>query len=862
MTGTAGDMRTAVPGDGRPRVDGKLLAVGQSRLWPRGVTYGPFAAEDDDIDRARVIRDFDAMRAAGINAIRTYSVPQRWMLDLAAERGIWVLVGLAWEQHIAFLDDRRRAADLISRTRQSAASVAGHRALLAFVIGNEIPASIVRWHGRRRIERFLGRMCAAVRAADPGALVTYAGYPSTEYLRLPFLDFAAFNVYLEDPAELREYLARLQNIAGERPLIVTEIGLDSRRNGTTAQAASLYAQIRSCFRAGAGGAFAFAWTDEWHRGGEEILDWDFGLTDRGARPKPALDAVRSAYAGVPAVDERAQPSFSVVVCTRNGAATLDECLAGVGRLTYPDYEVIVVDDGSTDASPEIAAHHGATVISTKANGLSAARNAGLSAASGEFVAFIDDDAAPDPDWLTFLSIAFEDSGHAAVGGPNLPFAEDGAVAACVANSPGGPQHVLLTDELAEHIPGCNMAFRRVALRAVGGFDEQFVRAGDDVDICWRLQGRGMTIGFHPAAVVWHHRRPSVRRYLDQQRGYGAAEAMLERKWPEKYNAIGQPRWHGRLYAPSAVSRLSRSRVYYGVWGLGAFQPDVGHRGSRLISIGGTPELNLLAGMLVALTAGSAVWSELRLAALPLMVVAGILVGHALLGASAARFVGIDRRPSRYALTVGLHLLQPVARLRGRLENGLSPWRRPRHAASLGLPGTMSVWLEAWRPVEDRLKQVETTLRSKGFVVRRGDEFSRWEFEVTAGALAGVRIRLVAEEHGRGKQLVRTRVRPSPSPWQCGFAAVLTALAIWAFADGALIAAGLLGLSALIAAAAITGGCVLAAGSSRDAVAALRHQPAFSIVRPAAPGAPEARSAGGGEDEEPGKSIAAAAGARR
>src|SRR5204862_745152 len=102
-----------------------------------------------------------------------------------------------------------------------------------------------------------------------------------------------------------------------------------------------------------------------------------------------------------------------------------------------------------------------------------------------------------------------------------------------ANAPGDPIHVLLSDDDAEHIPGCNMAFRKEALEALGGFDPRFRTAGDDVDVCWRIQERGWTIGFNPAAMVWHHRRGSIRAYWRQQIGYGKAEALLEQKWPHK-----------------------------------------------------------------------------------------------------------------------------------------------------------------------------------------------------------------------------------------------------------------------------------------------------------------------------------------
>jgi len=93
----------------------------------------------------------------------------------------------------------------------------------------------------------------------------------------------------------------------------------------------------------------------------------------------------------------------------------------------------------------------------------------------------------DPDWLTYLIATFLRSGRAAVGGPNFPPPEDALVPSAVAVSPGGPTHVLLNDEVAEHIPGCNMAFRKEVLQEINGFDPVFRAAGDDVDLCWRLQ---------------------------------------------------------------------------------------------------------------------------------------------------------------------------------------------------------------------------------------------------------------------------------------------------------------------------------------------------------------------------------------
>ena len=275
---------------------GKFLFAGDEKFFVRGVTYGTFRpnAHGGEYDRGAVERDFAEMAKHHINAVRVYTVPPRWLLDAASRHGLRVMVGLPWEQHVAFLDDQKRVSSIEERVRMAARACAGHPAILCYAIGNEIPASIVRWHGARRVERFLERLYHTVKAEDPRALVTYVNYPSTEYLQLDFVDVVCFNVYLESAEQLVPYLARLQNLAGDRPLLLAEVGLDSRRHGEAAQAAALSGRFAPAFASGCAGAFVFAWTDEWHRGGFDIDDWDFGLTTRDRQPKPALAAVRDA----------------------------------------------------------------------------------------------------------------------------------------------------------------------------------------------------------------------------------------------------------------------------------------------------------------------------------------------------------------------------------------------------------------------------------------------------------------------------------------------------------------------------------------------------------------------------------------
>ena len=114
------------------------------------------------------------------------------------------------------------------------------------------------------------------------------------------------------------------------------------------QAETLDWQIRSVFSSGAAGVFAFAWTDEWYRGGFDIEDWNFGLTTRTRDPKPSLAAVKRAFAETPIPTTSDWPSFSAVVCCCNGSRTIRYTLDHLTELSYPSFETIVVSDGSTD----------------------------------------------------------------------------------------------------------------------------------------------------------------------------------------------------------------------------------------------------------------------------------------------------------------------------------------------------------------------------------------------------------------------------------------------------------------------------------------------------------------------------------
>jgi hypothetical protein len=414
-----------------------------------------------------------------------------------------------------------------------------------------------------------------------------------------------------------------------------------------------------------------------------------------------------------------------------------------------------------------------------------------------------------------------------VGGPNIAPPGDGPIADCIANAPGGPVHVLLTDTLAEHIPGCNMAFRRSALAEIGGFDPRYRTAGDDVDLCWRLMDRGGTIGFHAGAMDWHHRRNSLRMYWRQQKGYGKAEALLEEKWPERYNALGHLSWGGRLYGRGLTLPLpaGRPQVYGGVWGTAAYQSLYEPRSPSLLSLTLMPEWLLVIAGLATLSLTGIAWPPLLIAVPLFLIAAGVPLAHAALAASRARFptraASRGEAARRWSLTCLMHLIQPAARLIGRLQHGLTPWRRRGSSIRAALPGQRILWSERWFPAEAWIARLEAAARERGAVVMRGGDFDPWDLHFRGGAFGWARTRITTEEHGGGKQLLRVRAQAHVPRLALATMLGLALLATLALADGAGVAAAVLAALASGLGTLILRDCSTSRGSWAHAVETLK-----------------------------------------
>ncbi len=216
-------------------------------------------------------------------------------------------------------------------------------------------------------------------------------------------------------------------------------------------------------------------------------------------------------------------TFSVVVCTLDRADSLAGLFPALKHLTHPAFEVIVVPGPCTDHTDELLAEWSdtITVVRNPDHNLSLGRNLGIAEATGEIVAFIDDDGIPEPSWLDELEVAYTDDEVAGAGG--VVRDHTGVAFQCRFNSAdrlgrSDSSSDLPLDDLCfpgtwqfPYLIGTNSSFRRDRLIEVGGFDEEFEFYLDETDVCLRLIDAGYVLRQLPGAEVHHKFMPSVRR---------------------------------------------------------------------------------------------------------------------------------------------------------------------------------------------------------------------------------------------------------------------------------------------------------------------------------------------------------------
>jgi glycogen synthase len=210
------------------------------------------------------------------------------------------------------------------------------------------------------------------------------------------------------------------------------------------------------------------------------------------------------------------PTFSIVINTLNRGSELQKTLESFRWLKYPgEFEVVVVNGPSTDNSDEVIASWLPNIRECKCDvaNLSVSRNVGICMAQGGIIAFIDDDAIPEPEWLDQLAEAYSDPMVGAAGG--LVYNHTGydfQYKYCLVDRFGNadlslsgptPHFSFPKSNRLPHLLGCNSSFRRSALLEIGGFDEEYEYFLDETDVCLRIVDAGYIIAQLPRAYVHH-----------------------------------------------------------------------------------------------------------------------------------------------------------------------------------------------------------------------------------------------------------------------------------------------------------------------------------------------------------------------
>lgn len=266
-------------------------------------------------------------------------------------------------------------------------------------------------------------------------------------------------------------------------------------------------------------------------------------------------------------------SASIVIPTRNRAAMLRACVTSVLASAYSgdQYEVIVVDDGSSDATRRVvesvrsglrglALHY----AESKGRGLNAARNVGMAVASSDLVLFLDDDVEVPSTWLeTFVDCALRHPSAGCIGGPIRLRLEGSPPRLCGREKLGETELDLGTEEIPVlAVWGANFGVRRWAMEVAGHFDESFRLYGDEVEWQNRLRKAGVEILYSPKPWLWHRRTQQdlrLRNLIPRRFKKGMGEIALEL-------AIGQPIDTAAALAsiPRHLAHAVRRRCWWGV----------------------------------------------------------------------------------------------------------------------------------------------------------------------------------------------------------------------------------------------------------------------------------------------------------
>lgn len=226
---------------------------------------------------------------------------------------------------------------------------------------------------------------------------------------------------------------------------------------------------------------------------------------------------------------------SVIIPAYNAQATLNQCLDALKEQSVdPDsYEIIVIDDGSVDATAVIAANYGVRVHTQPNQGPAAARNKGAEMATGDLILFTDSDCVPDHDWIREMTAPFADAAITGVKGAYRTRQKE--LTARFAQAEFQDRFNLLgQSEFIDMVDTYSAGFRRRVFLSAGGFDTSFpVANNEDTEFSYRLASQGHKLVFNPRAIVFHTHPATLRKYLTVKFKRGYWRIIVYARYPDK-----------------------------------------------------------------------------------------------------------------------------------------------------------------------------------------------------------------------------------------------------------------------------------------------------------------------------------------
>jgi glycosyltransferase involved in cell wall biosynthesis len=251
------------------------------------------------------------------------------------------------------------------------------------------------------------------------------------------------------------------------------------------------------------------------------------------------------------------PAVSIIIPAYNAEKTLAKCLAAISAQDYQNIkEIIVVDDGSQDATPEIAkVFNRITYIYQANSGPAAARNAGAAVATGEILFFTDSDCLPRVDWVARMIPHFIRDENAVVAGSYGIANPEILLASCIQEEIFYRHHKLMPDH-PRVFGSYNFAIRKSVFKEVGGFNTQYRSAsGEDNDLSYKITALGYKIFFERGALVDHFHPKRLWRYLYEQYRHGFWRVKMYQAHPKMRAGDDYTFWKDMVEVPLAFIAL-------------------------------------------------------------------------------------------------------------------------------------------------------------------------------------------------------------------------------------------------------------------------------------------------------------------